>query len=534
MKRIGRIRTLRALLAMLGLLMNLAACAGHQPLRGADVETDEHSLAEWLDETLVPYLRQQLGQHPRFKGQPLLLVRMQNDNVQPHIDELTAHIRTKIVDALVAEPGLDLYWRPAARPHQHHQHLTDITCGENRKINYYIGIDCRLTNLEQKLEVRVRALNLAEHKWVSGFGRAWQGPPTAAQLAALKREHPDAYLRGLRPLPFAANQPDLLASYLARNLSCLFQQGDSDDLLVHVEAPSAESPAFFKTTLKLVAQYLARFREVEVTKDPDRANVTVTAAIHSIHGNMYQIWVAAMDQRHKKYLPGAETEAYVLVQPPEQPLTAGIHQDPSPDIAPLGQPAERPRPLISSFNLITSPAPKACATEAPWQAGFRRLNSGARLPTGSCLAVEIRLAFPAHLFLIGQDARGDLTRLFPSSCRDFESIRPILEPGRRFQFPPPFDAGQRVLSLEGTPGLERIYAIAVTAPELANRFGYQLDRLQGLCAPGRRFPEALSAHGRRQSYGRVDRWQQYLNHLARQYPEKLQWREFHFWHERSL
>ncbi len=534
MKRIGRIGTLIVLLAVVGGLMHLAACAGHRPHRGADRIIDEQSLAEWLDETLIPYLRQQLGQHPRFKGQPLMLVRMQNDNVKPHIDELTDHIRTRIVDALLAEPGLDLYWRPATRPHQHHQRLTDIRCGENRKINYYIGIDCRLTLDEQQLEVRVRALNLAERKWVSGFGRSWQGRPTAAQRAALKREHPDAYLRGLRPLPFTDNQPDLLASYLARNLSCLFQQGEADDLLVHVAEPSAASPAFFKTTLKLVGKYLARFREVEVTDDPDQANVAVTAAIHSIDRNMYQIWVAAMDQHQKKYLPGAETEAYVLIETPDQRLTADVNPDPGPDVAPFDQPAERSRPLIASFNLITSAGPKACATAPPWQAGFRRLNSGARLPTGSCLAVEIRLAFPAHLFLIGQDARGDLTRLFPSSCRDFESIRPILEPGRRFQFPPPFDAGQRVLSLEGTPGMERIYAIAVTAPELANRFGYQLDRLQGLCAPGRRFPEALSAHGRRQSYGRVDRWQQYLNHLARQYPEKLQWREFHFWHERSL
>ncbi|MGD8267877.1 MAG: DUF4384 domain-containing protein [Desulfobacterales bacterium] len=524
-----------ALLAMFCGLMHLAACAGQHLHHGADRGSDGHALDEWLDASLIPYLRQQFGQHPRFKGQPLLLVRMQNDNVQPHIDELTDHIRAKIVDALVAEPGLDLYWRPATPPHQHHQSLTDITCGDKRKINYYIGIDCRLTRLEQKLEVRVRALNLAEHKWVSGFGRSWQGTPTAAQRAALKRERPDAYLRGLRPLPFADNQPDLLASYLAHNLSCLFQQGAADDLLVHVEAPPAESPAFFRTTLKLVGKYLARFREVEVTDDPHRASVTVSAAIHSIHENMYQIWVTAMDRRQKKYLPGAETEAYVLIEPPEQRLTADIrHQDPAPDVVPFDQPAERPRPLISSFHLITSPGPKACSTDTPWQSGFRRLNTGARLPTGSCLAVEIRLSSPARIFLIGQDARGDLTRLFPSSCPDFETIAPVLASGRRFQFPPLFDAGKRVLELEGAPGLERVYAIAVTAPDLADRFGDQLDQLQGLCAPGRRFPEELSARGRRHSHGRVERWQQYLKHLARQYPDNLQWREFRFWHDRSL
>ncbi len=534
MNRTSRIKRIKALFALLSGLMILSACAGHQANRRADSSHDAPSLATWLDETLIPYLVQQFGQHPRFRGQPILLVRMHNDDVQPQIDELTDHIRRKIIDALVKEPGLDLYWRPAGRPHKHHQRLADISCGDYRRINYYIGIDCRLTRFEQKLEVRVRALNLAEHKWVAGFGRSWQGQPTAAQLAALKRAHPDAYLRGLRPLPFSDDQPDLLASYLANNLSCLLQQGDADDLLVHVEDPAVESPAFFKTTLKLVGKYLARFREVEVTDDPGRANVSVVATIHFIHQNMYQIWVAARDRREKKYLPGAETEAYVLIATPEQPLMTEIRPARAPEFVPLDRPAERPRPLISTFNLITSADQEVCATDTPWQVGTRRVDSDERLPTGSCLAVEIRLALPAHIFLIGQDATGELTRMFPSRCPDFQTIKTILDSGRRFQFPPLSGSGRRVLELQGTPGMERIYAIAVTTKDLARRIEYQFDQLQGLCAPGRRFPEALSAHGRRPSDERVDRWQQYLKHLAAQYPQELQWREFRFWHDRSL
>ncbi len=534
MRMTGRIRTLGTLGAMLFWLMSLAACAGNHLNRRADTRSTGPALGQWLDDTLIPYLVQQFGQHPRFKGQPILLVRMQNDNVQPHIDELTDHIRTKIIDALVKQPGLDLYWRPDTRRHEHHQSLADISCGDQRKVHYYIGIDCRLTRLDQKLEVRVRALNLAEHKWVTGFGRSWQGEPTGAQLAALKREHPDAYLRGLRPLPFTDNQPDLLASYLARNLSCLFQQGDADDLLVHVEEPAVQAPAFFKTTLKLVGKYLARFREVEVTDDSGRANVSVIASMHAIHQDLYQIWIAAKDRRQKKYLPGAETEAYVLMEPSEQRLLTAVDQEQAPAFAPIDRPAERPRPLISAFNLITSADPQECATATPWQAGTRRIAAGERLPTGSCLAVEIRLAFPAQVFLIAQDATGDLTRLFPSSCQDFQTLGSFRASGRRFRFPPLSGAGRRVLELRGTPGMERIYAIAVTTPDLADRLEYQFEQLQGLCAPGRSFPEALSARGRRPSYERVDRWQHYLRHLATRYPQKLAWREFRFWHDRAL
>ena len=530
----SRIRTTLGPLAVIFAFLVFSACAGNQVKRGADLQIDELSLDKWLEDTLIPYLTQQFGQHPRFKGQPILLVPMHGDNVQPHIDELTDHIREKIVDSLVREPGLDLYWRPATAPHKHHQSLADISCGDYRQIHYYIGIDCRLTNVEQNLYVKVRALNLAEHKWVSGFGQSWKGKPTPEQLAALKREHTDEYQRGLRPLPFSYRQPDLLAVYLAHNLSCLLRQGEADDLVVHVEDTSANTPDFFQTTLKLVGKYLARFREVEVTDDPSQANVIVITAIHSIHKNMYQIWVSARDRRGKKYLPGAETEAYVLIESHKQPMMADIHKERSHESAPIVKQEERPLALISSFDLITPDSQEVCATDTPWRAGSRRINTHEHLPTGGCLAVELRLSSPAYIFLVGQDATGDLTRMFPSNCPDFQTIDAFIQSEKLFQFPPFFDPGARVLELEGKPGMERVYAIAITAPDLANRFGYQLDELQGLCQPGRSYPEKLSAGDSRRSHELINRWQRYLNHLATQYPEKVQWREFRFWHDRPL
>lgn len=529
-----RIRAILVSLAVICALLAFSACAGNQVQRGIDPDADERSLDAWLEDTLNPYLLQQFGQHPRFKGQPILLVRMHGDNVQSHIDELTDHIREKIVDSLVREPGLDLFWRPATRPWKHHRSLADVSCGDYRKIRYYIGIDCRLTEGEQSLYVKVRALNLAEYKWVSGFGRSWKGTPTPGHLAALKREHPDEYLRGLRPLPFSSRQPDLLAAYLAYNLSCLLRQGEADDLVVHVEDSSANTPDFFQTTLQLVGKYLARFREVEVTDDPNQANVTVMTAIHPIHTNMVQIWVSARDRRGKTYLPGAETEAYVLIEPQRQPMMADSHIERSHESAPILPQAEIPLALISSFNLITPVNHDVCATDTPWSVGSRRINPHDHLPTGGCLAVEMRLSAPAYIFLVGQDATGDLTRMFPSDCPGFRGMDAFIPSGDLFRFPPLFDSGARVLELGGTPGMERVYAIAITVPDLANRFGSQLNELQGLCHHGRSFPEKLLVDGSWRSHDRINRWQRYLNLLATRYPEKVQWREIRFRHVRSL
>ena len=516
------------------MLGGLAACAGNQVKHGVGPGIDESALDTWLDETLIPYLVQQFGQHPRFKGQPIMLLRMHNDNVQTHIDELTDHIREKMVDALLREPGLDLYWRPAARPLKHHQSLADISCGDSRKINYYIGIDARLKKLEQELSVKVRALNVAEHKWVSGFGKSWQGRPTAEQLTALEREHPDEYLRGLRPLPFSSRQPDLLAVYLARNLSCLLRQGDIDEPVVYVEDTSADTPDFLQTTLKLVGKYLGRFREVTVTDDPNEANVSLIVALHSIDKNMVQIWVSARERQAKKYLPGAETEAYVLIETQKQQLVAATRPERLPGLSPDLKPARQFPGLISRLNLITPADQRVCETDTPWQAGIRRLNSDDHLTTGSCLAVEMRLSSPAHIFLVAQDAAGDLTRMFPSSCPDFPTVDRLIPSTRLFQFPPAGTPGTGVLELEGLPGMERLFAIAITNRELAERFGSQLDELQGLCQPGSSFPQKLSAGNSRQSDERIYRWQRYLNHFAARYPEKVQWREFRFWHDRSM
>jgi hypothetical protein len=252
--------------------------------------------------------------------------------------------------------------------------LEDVSCVDYRKVHYYVGIDCGLTGAKRNLYVKVRALNLAEQKWVTGFGRFWEGKPNKTQMAALKREHPDEYLRGLRPLPFSNHQPDLLAAYLARNLSCLLQQGEADDLVVYVTSPSANTPEFFKTTLDLVGKYLARFREVRVTDDPNQSNVTVVTAIHSIHQDLHQIWVSARHRQGKKYLPGAETEAYVMINAQKEILIAGMSQaKPSEPLTPF-QSVSTASEIISSFDLLTPLNQRFCAAERPWRSGVHRLD----------------------------------------------------------------------------------------------------------------------------------------------------------------
>ena len=173
MRKIRNIQAIIWLLAVILIGWGLSACAGHRVQQGLGSDDTRVSLDFWLEDSLIPYLVQQFEQHPRFKGQPVLLVRMQDEDVLPRIDELTEQIRQQITDAMLKKSGIDLAWRPSIQPWQHYQSLEDISCGDYSKVRYYIGIDTQLSRNDRKLDVKIRALNLAEEKWVTGFGKSW-------------------------------------------------------------------------------------------------------------------------------------------------------------------------------------------------------------------------------------------------------------------------------------------------------------------------------------------------------------------------
>ncbi|MBW1816499.1 MAG: DUF4384 domain-containing protein [Deltaproteobacteria bacterium] len=513
--------------AAAALMTIVASCAGTAPQQGPETAPPATHLNRWVDEVLSPYLVEQLGGHPKFKGRPFLIVRMKGDDVQAEIDDLTAQIREKVIDALMARPGINLVWRPAVQPWRHHRTLEDVTCGDYRKLRFYVGIDTGLTKVDRRLYVKVRCLNLKEASWVSGFGMSWEGTPGRAQLAALDRGHTDEYLRGLRPLPFTGDQPDLLAAYLSHNLSCLFKQREMDEIVVHVDRKTAPETPYFQTVFDLTGNYLARFREVRVTEDPDLANTRVRMEVHAIHEGLYQVWASAMYKAQDQFVPGAETEAYAesapgaaAVESPPGPIrvSTGARRTPLPAL-----------PLISAFNLVTPLSQAYCGTETPWRGGERYLPEGHHLPAGGCIAVETALNRPGRIYLIGQDGRSQLTRLYPSSCEAFKRMRRLLYPGESLRFPPAFGQTQSLI-LEEQPGTERVYAVAVTDARMAERFEQDLRGFQGLCAVGEKTPgRELGIES--DSGDPVILWQAYLDNMARESHGTFEWQVRAFQHD---
>ena len=154
-----------------------------------------------------------------------------------------------------------------------------------------------------------------------------------------------------------------------------------------------------------------------------------------------------------------------------------------------------------------------------------------RLPSGGCLAVEIIVSAPAYVFLVGQDAEGELTVLFPSDCPVFSRIDGLLRPGDPLRFPPLSDPQRAVLELDDSSGRESVYAIAITEQGLADRFARRLQAYQGLCRPAKRVVNANRLDLSGDAALRVARWQEYLTRLSTRYPETVQWQEVFFWHD---
>jgi hypothetical protein len=171
-----------------------------------------------------------------------------------------------------------------------------------------------------------------------------------------------------------------------------------------------------------------------------------------------------------------------------------------------------------------------CNTETPWRSGVRRVEPFGRISTGSCLAVELSLATPTYLFMVGQDAAGELTHLFPSACSGWEPDHGRIHPGRLFQFPSLSDPKAGRLELNGLPGMERVYAIAITAPEVAEQLTDRLKDTRGPCRPDTAFSDPPSADDGRRADERIQHWQSYLNRLEADNPGAVQWHAIPFWH----
>lgn len=290
------------------LLLSLSACVQQQQVFDQSSSAPKE-LMIWLEQELSPYLIRQLAQDPRFQHQSVMLVRQTGSDIQADIDQLTRHIRQQIKDDFLDTPGIQLPWQPLMRTPKHHRRLSSVQCRQSKDANYYIGIEISPV-LSDRHRVSVRALDVSERQWVSGFGMSWQGKLSSEERSALSRLSVDESLRGLRALPFTTGQTDMAADYLANNVSCLLQQQDEDQLLINVQTGN-EQTGYMDTLLRLVANNLSRYHEVSITDHAAKADYVLTVEALEVQSGLHQLWISIRHKHSGVRLSGMDTSTYI-------------------------------------------------------------------------------------------------------------------------------------------------------------------------------------------------------------------------------
>ena len=424
-------------------LLLLAGCS-QNPLRA--VQDTGSSLQDWVADELAPYVSQQLGQHPRFKGEPVIIVRLDGDDVQPDIDGLTRSLRDQLMDSLLQTSGVNVPWQPQQQPAQHHRRLDQLQCGRIRDASYYIGIEIARTATAQ-FRVSVRALDVRAGQWVSGFSQHWSGSLTAAELRALQERRTDESLRGLRVLPFSAGQPDLAATYLANNLSCLLRQQDVEDLKIKLVTPDSDLPRL-RTLLRLIGNNLSRYREVQVTDTDRQANFFLRGETHEIQPGLYQVWVILQPRDSGMHLGGMDTATWIRIPPAGAP----------PGRRSVAQDNRMRRPAIARLELVRHSN----------SSSYRDQCSDGQY---ACPVLEVDVEQADQVFVITHGNKDGITRL-SAACHMSSAAQAL--PGRHaYRFPE-----TRFTDADWPT----VYAIAVAGAGPGRQFQELLQDLPDACS----------------------------------------------------
>ena len=454
---------MRKVHASMLLCLLMAACS-HAPMRSSGEPSE---LDRWVGGELAPYLAEQLSSHPRFKGEPVLLLRVQDQDIQPVIDGLSESIRDRIRDALLGTRGVNLPWQPKRRGQRHHRRLADLDCSNIREASYYIGIEINAVS-GGRHRVALRALDVRARQWVGGVSKSWEGRLTGDELDALGQLRADEALRGLRALPFQRDQIDMAADYLANNLSCLLRQGDEESLIIHPRPIASQQPDFSGLP-KLVGNNLSRYREVRVTEKTSEAGFTLTGEAHHLGGGLYQVWLVLQPQRSGLHLAGMDTATYITA---EALGRAGLEPAPAP--APALVPAIA-RMSLSDEDAFCRPAGS----------------------NGGCRNLQVELDRDQELFVIVHSRDAGLARLLPGACAT---------PARQV-------GGRQLYQLSGLdPAPSTYYGIAVRDRRLQQILSRHLQQLPDACNAA----QALQA-------GRMHSWLDRLDRIIQDNRGRIAW-----------
>lgn len=420
----------------------------------------EKNLDDWVERDLIPGVREQLTEHPRFRGETVMFVVLEDNAPAPVSNELALSLRDRLLDAALHTPGIVLGWQQGQGATPGIPQATD--CARDN-VHYYIGIETS-KRLDGTFGVSVRALDLEDRSWVTGFGEKWGGRLTPVQRQAARNMQSDTTFLGARDVPFSAEQSDLLARYLAHEMTCELSRATSGNYVV-AETQAETSPDTLQGTAELVSNNLANHVTLEFTAEDAQSNATLSGKAHRIDGSLYQYWLTITPKDPNGELAPLSASAYVSLPGTSRPAI---------------------NPVTTVTAAISIPANHSDTLLGPLS--VRRAQDSRRCRDCSILATDANS--DAIVFLLQHQPNFGLVRLADSACRRRAAAH-VVTTGSPLEFPIPYlpigssdtrETNQWLLS----PVAETYYAVAIADTRAARRFANHLDKLPLRCADGTR------------------------------------------------
>jgi hypothetical protein len=445
-------------------------------------QSREKDLDRWLDRDLIPYVRQQLIVHPRFKNETVMFVVLQDNMPASASNALALSLRDRMLAAAVATRGVAIGWQQGRGGHSLESTPQDCTLDD---VHYYIGIELT-QKLDSSYSVNVRALDLEDRNWVTGFGRRWQGQLSTTQRQAMRQSRIDETFLGARDVPFTLAQTDLLAAHLAHQLSCTMQRRVSDEYVVATSLREPVADAL-QGTVELISNNLANRQVLTLSSDEARTNAVLSGKAHQIDDVLYQYWLTVTPQSEEDDVAALSASAYIIL--PDAPVAAKTSPtgDRTDAQAVAASPAFVSIPNAGKDSLI-SPLQLSAPTSFSdcRDTGIAVREATYLTDARPCSLLQTRARVDSIVFFLEHQANHGLVRLSGPECRKRTAVR-IARRGESLSLPIARTATARQNWSETyewllEPDLNTYYAVVVTDAKLARRVANHMDNLPLRCS----------------------------------------------------
>ncbi|MEL7186046.1 MAG: hypothetical protein AAFN50_06375 [Pseudomonadota bacterium] len=447
----------------------------------ATAQSREKGLDQWLDRSLIPYVQQQLTTHPRFRDETVMFVVLRDNAPTPSSNALALTLRDRILEAAVDTNGVSIGWQQGRSGNVVEPGTKDCV---NDDVHYYVGVELT-QELDGSYAVNVRALDLEDRTWVTGFGKRWQGRLNTSQRQALRLQRIDETFLGARDVPFTVAQTDLLASQLAHQLACTLQQQLEEDYIVSADGASGTTE--LAGTLELISNNLASRQALKLASEPGDANAVLSGKAHRIDGNLHQYWLTVTPQPGTEHLASLSASAYIVLP------------DSAPSIAVTKSPAREPAPTVETANYRPPASVSVPNAGGDGLIGSLRITSPASVGECEwpCSMLRTNANTDAIVFILEHQANHGLVRLSGGECRQ-RTVARIVRNGESLNFPISKTTTDSrnwtaIHDWQLNPPVDTYYAVAVTDADVARSMANLIDALPLRCTnslrPGKRGDE---------------------------------------------